>query len=160
MFCESDSHNCGEIIMFDHLIRQEKQGGYWLIRDEGRAVELNDQAYNFMASLFAARNKKPEFFTQHLSREPIDSLMPQFKKYQLTEQSTWQKVRHVASDVPLVSLSHDAVIAPKRIYFEITRHCNLACRSCFNNSHHALPNELTFEEIIDVNRQAEKLGVF
>jgi molybdenum cofactor biosynthesis enzyme MoaA len=88
------------------------------------------------------------------------ALIDEISAQGLGEARAWNTVRHVACDVTLDSVPKDAVVAPKRIYFEITRGCNLACHTCFNNSHHKLPGELTHEEILEVNRQAYELGVF
>lgn len=147
-----------------HLIRQEKNGGYWLIRDEGRTIELNPVSYQLLARLHESKGlisqDEHKKFEKELLFNGGTGVIKQLEKYQLTTPENWQTVRLVKSDVPLQELPDDTVIAPKRIYFEITRYCNLACRSCFNNSHHKLPHELSIEEILDVNRQAEELGVF
>ena len=142
-----------------HLLRQEKEGGYWLIRDEGRAIELDRSDYKLMSQLHS-KNGKLTTSELDLISNNNKSLLKELATYGLDRPETWDTVRHVPSDVPLATLQDDSVIAPKRIYFEITRGCNLACQTCFNNSHFKLPNELTNEEILDINRQAYELGVF
>jgi radical SAM protein with 4Fe4S-binding SPASM domain len=150
--------------MIRHLLRQEKVGGYWLIRDEGRAIELDQAGYALMASLHASGGRPDDAghgrLRESVRRQGGGSLLAELGKYHLDQPAAWRHVRHLPSDVPLETLPDDAVIAPKRIYFEITRECNLACRSCFNNSHFKLPGELTLAEILGVNRQAYELGVF
>ncbi len=148
--------------MIAHLLRQEKQGGYWLIRDEGRAIELNAQDYAFFAKLYASALQpiSQTVFNSLFKQCRNVNLLTEISKHKLRDLATWKHIRHVKSDVPLNRLSELASVAPKRIYFEITRYCNLACRSCFNNSRHKLPNELTVEEILNINQQAYDLGVF
>lgn len=150
--------------MIKHLLRQEKAGGYWLIRDEGRAVELKDAGYELMSRLHASGGRLDNGELTRLKYNVLldeeSCLLDMLKRYGLENPRTWSTMRHVPSNVPLNSLPADAVAAPKRIYFEITRGCNLACQSCFNNSHFQLSNELTLEEILEVNRQAYELGVF
>lgn len=42
----------------------------------------------------------------------------------------------------------DLLYAPTRIYFELTRECNLRCVHCFNSSAKALPDEMNTSEIM------------
>lgn len=51
------------------------------------------------------------------------------------------------------------VSAPRRIYWELTRQCNLNCRSCFNRFFSSR-KELSFEEIMDIAEQLYKAGVY
>jgi len=150
--------------MIRHLLRQEKSGGYWLIRDEGRSIELDPGGYTLMAGLHACREAPGDALQrtlhEHIQRQGEGGLVEELRKYHLDQPGGWRYARHLPSDVPLETLPDDADIAPKRIYFEITRQCNLACQSCFNNSHFKLPGELTLDEILDVNRQAYDMGVF
>ncbi len=150
--------------MIKHLLRQERRGGYWLIRDEGRAIELNDAGYEFMAHLQREEGQIDNVKRNKLKGDVLigdgPGLLETLQTYKLDKAQTWKTVRHVPNNDPTHSLPLDAVVAPKRIYFEITRGCNLACHSCFNNSHFRLPNELTLDEILDINRQAYELGVF
>lgn len=150
--------------MIDHLLRQERTGGYWLIRREGRAVELDQFGYRLMARLHETQGRldpaERGWLIANLQLGPHHGLPDQLRQHGLDQPDAWRRVRHVPCDAALESLPADAVVAPKRIYFEITRQCNLACRSCFNNSHFPVPNELTLDEIVDVNRQASELGVF
>jgi radical SAM protein with 4Fe4S-binding SPASM domain len=150
--------------MIKHLLRQEREGGYWLIRDSGRAIELDEYGYRLMARLHETggrlEGRERTRLANALRLNNKGSLLAEITKQGLDEQENWRAVRHVPCDAPAGSLPRDAVVAPKRIYFEITRGCNLSCHTCFNNSHHKLPDELTHEEILDVNRQAYELGVF
>ena len=150
--------------MLKHLLRQEAEGGYWFIRDEGRAIELNDEAYRLMAQIKAANGHLAEadkMALLHLTPQgQTDSLWQLHRRYALHAPESWDTLRHVPYRSDSSVLPSGAVIAPKRIYFEITRGCNLACHSCFNNSHFQLKDELTLAEILDINRQAYEMGVF
>ncbi|MCL2787146.1 MAG: radical SAM protein [Micrococcales bacterium] len=144
-----------------HVLRQETNCGFWFIRDEGRAFEVNVDTYAVLAALVRGRGhvrKEGHRFTAGATALPQD-LTAALQRHGLTPGATpgWDTVRLI----PLPpNPPTDAAVAPKRIYFEITRACNLACRHCFNNSHFPLPHELSLDEILDVNRQAEEMGVF
>lgn len=150
--------------MIRHVIRQERTGGFWLIRDAGRVVPLGPAAWSLVEVLHADGGvSTAEALERHRRRMVLDgevATLAELDAHGLLSPDGWTHTRFVPSDVPLDALPAHAVAAPKRIYFEITRGCNLACKSCFNNSHHRLPNELTHAELLDVNRQAHALGVF
>lgn len=151
-----------------HLVRQERNGGYWLIRDEGRAVELDHDGFKLMERLAANAGEigDDEYgpLADALATGLTPQLVEQLDRAQLRrgESAGWKRVRVVYAPTSILEQPPGdvAVVAPKRIYFEITRGCNLACTSCFNNSHRRLADELSFDEIIEVNRQAEEIGVF
>ena len=150
--------------MIKHILRQELRGGYWFIRDQGRAIQLNNDAFKLMARIKAADGHLAESDQLALLQQMPDgqhrSLWDLHMRYGLHTPQSWESVRHIPCNQPESTYPVDAVIAPKRIYFEITRGCNLACHSCFNNSHFQLSDELTLAEILDINRQAYEMGVF
>lgn len=133
-----------------------------MIRKQGRTVELTDAEYHALARLHAAGGRLGPAERERLEREANGpaNLSELLQANGLDRPENWAAVRLLPSDVPADQLPPDAAAGPKRIYFEITRRCNRACQTCFNNSHHALPGELTHDEILDVNRQAYELGVF
>ncbi len=150
--------------MIKHILRQELNGGYWFIRDHGRAIQLNSTAYKLMACIKAADGKAAESdkvaLLQQVPDGQHDNLWDLLIHYGLHTPKSWESMRHIPCNPQAGTHPVDAVIAPKRIYFEITRGCNLACHSCFNNSHFQLSDELTLGEILDINRQAYEMGVF
>jgi len=150
--------------MIKYLLRQERNGGYWFIRDEGCAIELKDSGYQLLSELYANAGNLDASRRNLLEANVLfnegSGLIESLKTYGFEQAQAWETVRHVPHSSSFDSSLVEAVIAPKRIYFEITRGCNLACHTCFNNSHFKLPNELTLEEILDINRQAYELGVF
>lgn len=135
------------------LLRQEREGGYWFDGDAGRALELGPAAYAHAAAWGSGRAvapRPPEILADTGGPALLELLVGRDPA----------SVRHVPSPVPLSELPTDAVAAPKRIYFEVTRRCNLACRSCFNDSHRPLDGELSEDEILAINQRAWELGVF
>ena len=144
--------------MIDFVLREERRGGFWFDRDSGRGVELAPIRYRRLAELVTATAAG---FGAALRRAREDEVLRGLLAGTAVETPRGRtRIRHVPSDVRPDLLPSDAVAAPKRIYFEVTRDCNLRCRSCFNESGRPLPGELSREEIIDVNRQAYELGVF
>nr|VFK32101.1 MAG: radical SAM additional 4Fe4S-binding SPASM domain-containing protein [Candidatus Kentron sp. MB] len=150
--------------MIEHVIRQERRGGFWLIRNQGRVLELGNAVYRYVSRLSEKNGEIDEeerrIFEERIRNNGEQVTLDTLQDQGLLNPGAWNNVRHVPLDVPPASLPDDAVVAPKRIYFETTRKCNLACRSCFNNSRYSLAGELSLEEILDVNRQAWELGVF
>ena len=55
--------------------------------------------------------------------------------------------------------SDNILSSPIRVYWEITRKCNLRCPQCFTNSAVALPGELSLEECFKVAQGLKKDGV-
>ena len=49
--------------------------------------------------------------------------------------------------------------APIRIYWEMTRHCNLTCKHCFVTSSPKLPMGKTTEELMRMLQEMHKIGV-
>ena len=146
-----------------HVLREELDGGFWLIRDEGRAIELNGREFEFMSRQAAAPGLPDDhlgLLRANLHLNGGEELLQTLGSHGLDQPQAWEDVRLVKADAARDSLPTDAVVSPKRIYFEITRGCNLRCKTCFNQSGARLSGELTHEEILEVNRQAYELGVF
>jgi len=95
---------------------------------------------NFGGILFDRHNLTYKF----LSHEEVEQLDKNF--YQL------RKTNKEYPDNKIIS-------APVRVYWEITRKCNLKCPQCFNNSTSALPGELDLEECLKVIRGLKSDGV-
>jgi radical SAM protein with 4Fe4S-binding SPASM domain len=70
----------------------------------------------------------------------------------------WQIIKHSATKRK--ALPSDALSAPARIYFELTRKCNLGCKACFNESSLPMENELTTKEIFSILDQLNEIGTF
>lgn len=57
-------------------------------------------------------------------------------------------------------LKNGLIYSPTRIYFELTRECNLRCDHCFNSSGEPLPNEMTTDEMILTMEGLRKNNIF
>ncbi|MEF8733855.1 MAG: radical SAM protein [Candidatus Accumulibacter phosphatis] len=146
--------------MIRHVIRQERSGGLWLIRDQGRVLSVGPASYRYLEALSAGDGYLLAESLRAVAQEEDSELLPLIEEHGLHQRAAWDATRWVASKIAADQLPEDATAAPKRIYFEMTRQCNLACRSCFNASRLALANELGREGALEVNRQAWELGVF
>ncbi len=146
--------------MIAYILREERVGGYWMSRREGRATELDARQYAALCHVHDSRwdDGARARTVEAARRDPMVADLVSRAALDTTE--GWAAVRHVPAEVPPELLPADAAAAPKRIYFEITRRCNLRCHSCFNGSGLPMHDELSMAEIFDVNRQAYELGVF
>lgn len=67
------------------------------------------------------------------------------------------EIRIVGSDK---NLPIDSLVAPIRVYFEITTQCDGGCKYCLNNSGSCRPGALTEQEIIETIDNLARDGVF
>jgi len=147
--------------MIRHVIRQERSGGLWLIRDQGRVLGVGPAAYGYLEALSVDDGDNPRLDSlRQVAQAEDPELLALIEQHGLHRRTTKRSIRWVPRQVAADQLPVDATAAPKRIYFEMTRQCNLACRSCFNASRLALDNELGRDGALKVNRQAWELGVF
>lgn len=140
--------------MIRHVVRQEREGGYWMNLNEGRVRRLGHAAYH----LLSETEQRSRLAAAARAEDP--ALHELLERHGLVGTDPADDMRIVPLPVCPEGPPSDAAAAPKRIYFEVTRQCNLACRSCFNASRLPLDNELGREGALDVNRQAWELGVF
>lgn len=145
--------------MIRHVVRQERKGGYWMIREQGCVLTLGQAGYSLFEVLAENRRDKLASALREVERETPDLIQP-LREQILTDNSEAENGIRLVPCRNLLRLPKDAVAAPKRIYFELTRSCNLSCRSCFNNSRHPMRDELSLDEVLEVNRQAWEMGVF
>lgn len=150
----------------DYKLRQEKRGGFLLNRRQGTALELSQPQFDLLATLH--KSGRP------LSDWPEVGIAHHFGDDAATGWAWWHTLTAMGLTtetglatlqiIPLVDdpdqVPDDCLVAPARVYFELTRRCNLACRTCFNDSHHPLPDELTTPEILDILDQLDQLGTF
>ena len=57
-------------------------------------------------------------------------------------------------------LPEDCLSTPSKVYFELTRKCNLHCRNCYNKSNSPLNYELSTEKIMKLIKRLSDIGVF
>ena len=149
--------------MIRYKLRQERQGGYLLDCGRGTALQLPEAAFNSLMALCAAGGANLEW------QAGLDRHFPHQEEGRRWWQA-WQTMNLTTASglasvqvIPLQdkdSVPGDCLAAPARIYFELTRRCNLACRTCFNDSHTPLADELTTPEVLEILEQLDRLGVF
>jgi radical SAM protein with 4Fe4S-binding SPASM domain len=161
--------NCGRwsFLVIRFKLREEKQGAYLLDRHRGISIELSQPEFEFLNALHEGGD--------HLPGWPQDGIDRYFRNNARAGQAWWQTLQELElthrpgieelqviriPDDDRAHMPDDCLAAPTRIYFELTRRCNLACRSCFNNSHYPLEEELSTQEIINSLEQLNRLGTF
>lgn len=117
-------------------IREEKQGAMLFDNQTGKSIVLSEEQYQDI--LRGNRNEFEYLFDQ--SGNPLF------------------KVFHPVMD--RTALPSDCLSAPSKVYFEITRRCNLKCVYCYNNSRSDFRVELDKERIFQVIDRLYESGTF
>ena len=152
--------------MIGFKLRQEKRGGYLLDRRRGAAVVLPQAAFDCWPTLSAAGHAPSgwpqEGIAQHFDADHAEGWRwwETLEGLGLTSEDGLRRLQVIPLLEDPAALPDDCLAAPARVYFELTRRCNLACRTCFNASHRPLPDELTTQEIFDLLDQLAALGTF
>jgi radical SAM protein with 4Fe4S-binding SPASM domain len=152
--------------MIDFKLRQEKKGAYLLDRRRGVALALPPPAVDLLLELRVASDRSADWLPAALDRcfgtDTADGSRwwQSFCEMGLTNTSIPRSIQVIPLVDDPACVPGDCLAAPARVYFELTRRCNLACRTCFNDSHHPLADELTTPEILDVLDQLDRLGTF
>jgi len=118
-----------------YKIREEKQGAMLFDQDKGHVVKLTEEDY-----LDILKGKSGRF--NYL----FDNNKPLFRLYK--------------SGISRKQLPSDCLSAPSKVYFEITRKCNLNCKYCYNKSNKTFSNELNKEQIFSLLNELAGLGTF
>jgi radical SAM protein with 4Fe4S-binding SPASM domain len=150
----------------DFKLRQEKRGAYLLDRRRGMALQLSQAAFDLLRELHAIGGRPPDWpqagITRHFGAQASEGRRwwQTLEEMGLAQAQGLRSLQVIPLDDDPASVPDDCLAAPARVYFELTRRCNLACRTCFNNSRHPLAGELTTPEIVDALDQLDRLGVF
>jgi radical SAM protein with 4Fe4S-binding SPASM domain len=146
--------------MIDYKLREEKDGGYLLDRRQGQAQRLSAEEFAFVRDL--VQTGAFPTLERKLAHASVQKPPGWFFLVQvgLTTAASFQALQFIPLDDAPEQIPDDCLQAPARVYFELTRRCNLACRTCFNESHRAFKNELTTAEIISILHQLNALGTF
>lgn len=150
----------------EYKLRQEKHGGFLLDRRRGTASQLSQSQFDLLLALH--KEGRPPLGWPHAGIARYFSIDKEagweWWKTLATMELATKTGLETLQFVPLLDdraqMPDDCLAAPARVYFELTRRCNLGCRTCFNDSHHPLPDELTTLEILDVLDQLDRLGTF
>jgi len=152
--------------MIAYKLRQEKLGGYLLDGRRGAAFPLPQSAFDLLLDLHTAGSPLPGWPQVGIGRHFGAHAHEGWHWWQMLEGMglTTETGLRSLQVIPLVEdpafVPDDCLAAPARVYFELTRRCNLACRTCFNSSHSPLAGELTTPEILDALEQLDRLGTF
>lgn len=152
--------------MIAYKLRQEKTGGYLLERRKGAARQLTPAEFDLLLALWQAGQVPPGWPQAGIAAHFAAAVAAGWRWWQtleasgLTTSEGLRALQFIPLPEPLAAAPDDCLAAPARIYFELTRRCNLACRTCFNESHAPLSAELTTAEIFDILAQLDRLGAF
>jgi radical SAM protein with 4Fe4S-binding SPASM domain len=151
--------------MINYKLRQEKQGGYLLDCRRGTALPLPQPAFDLLMDLYTAGSLPPGWPQAGQGRCFVNAdegrrWWQTFQEMGLTTEKGLQPLQVIPLVEDPATVPDDCLAAPARVYFELTRRCNLSCLTCFNESHYPLAHELTTPEILDVLDQLDQLGTF
>ena len=151
--------------MIEYKLRQEKKGAYLLDRRQGTALALPQSACNLLLELYAVGSLPLDWPQAGIVRHFANTdegwgWWQSLQEMGLTTERGLQSLQVIPLTEDLATIPDDCLAAPARVYFELTRRCNLACRTCFNDSLHPLADELTTPEILDALEQLDQLGTF
>lgn len=150
----------------DYRLRQEKKGGFLLDRRRGTALELSQSQFDLLVALHNSGRPLPGWPDAGIAHFFGDDTVAGWEWWQTLAALglTTETGLGTLQIIPLLDdparVPDDCLAAPARVYFELTRRCNLACQTCFNNSHRPLHDELTTLEILDILDQLDQLGTF
>jgi radical SAM protein with 4Fe4S-binding SPASM domain len=151
--------------MIAYKLRQEKQGACLLDRRRGIALALPQPAYDLLLELHTMGGPPPDWPQAGIARHFADVAegwrwWRTLERMRLTAEAGLRSLQVTPLLEDPAAVPGDCLAAPARVYFELTRRCNLACRTCFNDSHRLLADELTTPEILDALDQLDRLGTF
>lgn len=125
--------------MIKYKIREEKQGAMLFDQDKGQVIRLSESEYQDIL-----KGNTKDF--NYLFDNNNNSNKPLFKLFR--------------SQIPRKELPSDCLSAPSKVYFEITRKCNLNCTFCYNKSNDSFSKELSKEQIFSLLDELSELGTF
>ena len=152
--------------MIDYKVRQEKRGAYLFDRRRGTARFLPQPAFELLQTLSTIGHLPPDWPAAGLARhfgsnvEEGRQWWRTFETLGLADECGLRSLQLIPLPDDPAAVPDDCLAAPARVYFELTRRCNLACQTCFNNSRRPLAGELTTSEICAVLDQLDRLGTF
>jgi hypothetical protein len=124
--------------VIDYKLRQEKQGGFLLDRHRGTAFQLPQPAFDLLMELFSAGDLLPDrpqaVIARHFGTEADEGWhwWRSLEEIGVMTKTGLQSLQVIPLTEDLANIPDDCLTAPARVYFELTRRCNLACHSCFN----------------------------
>jgi len=87
-------------------------------------------------------------------------------KVQFLPEDIFQSIKNIINcriiypKIPLEKLPEDCFSAPSKVYIELTRKCNLRCKTCYNKAGNAFDKELSKKKIFQILDELAKAGTF
>ncbi|HEX2926434.1 MAG TPA: radical SAM protein [Ruminiclostridium sp.] len=122
--------------MRTYKIREEKDGAMLFNNENGSTLFLTEEQYQRIL----AKDADEFMYLYDENSEPLFSVFRQSRDRE--------------------SLPTDCLSAPSKVYFEITRRCNLKCVYCYNNSHFDFSKELAKDKIFRLIDELYEAGTF
>ena len=119
-----------------YKIREEKDGAILFDREKGQITRIDEPCYQSILL-----NKNPQFDYLFDSSGNPDYLL-------------------YKSPVQREKLPKNCLCVPSKVYFELTRKCNLNCVYCYNSSSQGFHHELKTEKIFHLLSELSRLGTF
>jgi len=128
--------------------RKEWYGIELFDRKEGRVIPLHEKSTQILLKLLDANKSERKGI---LSKLPLE-----LSSLDLFINDKWNVEPLIDTPYPKTS---NFASAPRRVYWELTRKCNLNCKACFNRFF-ADEKELNFDTILKIAKQLYKAGVY
>jgi radical SAM protein with 4Fe4S-binding SPASM domain len=130
-----------------YLIREELNGAFVFDREERYVFTLSKNEFTQLLDL----NYNPK------SVEILPANLQQ-RHFFIDNQINFETIMLPPEIAMVKDVCH--LVAPNRLYLELTRACNLRCLMCYNAGGRPLPNELNTDEWFSVLDQMAEAGVF
>lgn len=115
---------------------------------EGRVVPLDRESTDVFLELLSNYEMR--------KKEILSNLPPRLASLELFKQDEWNVEPVIDTPYPKTP---DFASAPRRIYWEFTRKCNLNCKSCFNRFS-SDTEDLSLNTILKIAKQLYEAGVY
>lgn len=117
-------------------------------RKEGRVIPLDAESTDAFLKLFSNNMIR--------KKEVLSNLPPKLASLELFKHDKRNVEPFIDTSYPKTP---DFASAPRRVYWEFTRKCNLNCKACFNRSF-SDSEELSFNTILKISKQLYEAGVY
>jgi len=128
--------------------RTEWYGVELFDREEGRVIPLEGELTDIFLKLLGNN--------EMIKKETLLYLPLKLGSLELFKNGEWDVEPLVDTPYPKTP---DFASAPRRIYWEFTRRCNLNCKACFNRFFSEM-GELSFDTIIEIAKRLYEVGVY
>lgn len=149
--------------VFNFKVREESEGAFLFRLQDGSATRLAANEYALLKDIYLAENLfRPSIPERIKEYFPDDTERAQRWLDALQEEGFFSPDGSINARFifPSIALSKECLAAPSRIYLELTRACNLRCKTCLNTSGAPLEGELTLPEIYNILEELERIGTF